>query len=447
MNAIQIRYNQILAEATRPTAAWGKGQTGEPVNVTSEIVNLILSGAISLRASDIHIEPRQKFTHIRYRIDGKLHDILEVHSNTNINIVPRLKILADLPTDPGSSKKAWDSRFAMDINNQKYDFRVSTLPTVLGDKIAIRVLNKNSEIINLKKIGLRPAAYATLENIFQLKRGLIIVSGPTGGGKTTTLYSILQRLHTPDVNIVTLENPVEYQIDGINQCDVNKKNSETFSSALKVTLRQDPDIILIGEIRDQESAEIAIRASITGHLVMTSLHANSALGSVARLINMGLERHMVSYAMTGSVSQHLIPRICTACRTPYKIDMDQFNKLCARSRINIDAILKNINQAQEKGIQLMPAIDEKTTGGLTFYKGSGCPKCNGSGYDGRIGMFEVVEFNEELREAIIRNESVSTLEAIATKNGFQSIAIDALQKAIEGIVHFDDIYPILLDRN
>ena len=321
MNPIQVRYNQILAEAKKSNSIWAKSQKADSSNLTSDIVNLILSEAISIRASDIHIEPRLKGTHVRYRIDGKLHDILEVAEDTNVHIIPRLKILADLPTDPGSSKKAWDGRFTMDIHNQNFDFRISTLPTLLGDKMAIRILNKNAEIVNLKKIGLSPTSYSTLENIFQRKRGLIVVSGPTGAGKTTTLYSILHRLHTPDVNIITLENPVEYQIDGINQCDVNKKNSETFSSALKVALRQDPDIILIGEIRDLESAEIAIRASITGHLVMTSLHANSALGSVARLINMGLERHMVSYALTGAVSQHLIPRICESCRTPYKIDM------------------------------------------------------------------------------------------------------------------------------
>jgi len=446
VNAVQARYNQMLADAKKSNSLWGKAQNTEAANLTSDIVNLILTEAISVRASDIHIEPRIKNTHIRYRIDGKLHDILEVAEDTNIHIIPRLKILAELPTDPGSSKKAWDGRFTMEVLKQKFDFRVSTLPTVLGDKIAIRILNKDSEIINLKRIGLNPKSYATLETIFLRKRGLIIVSGPTGAGKTTTLYSILHRLHTPDVNIITLENPVEYQIDGINQCDVNKKNSETFSSGLRVALRQDPDIILIGEIRDLESAEIAIRASITGHLVMTSLHANSALGSVARLINMGLERHMVSYALTGAVSQHLIPRICEACRTPYKIDMPLFNKICIQCGIDPDFLIYNINKTQQGTVQYL-SENEKVPVELIFYKGTGCPKCLGTGYSGRIGIFEVIQFTEDLREAIVNNVSISEMENIAVKKGFQSLASDAIQKAIDGTVHFDDIYPILLEKS
>jgi len=446
MNPVQARYNQILADSKKQNTIWGKAQKPETANLTSEIVNLILSEAISIRASDIHIEPRQGRTHIRYRIDGKLHDILEVAEDTNIHIIPRLKILADLPTDPGSSKKSWDGRFTMEIHRLNFDFRVSTFPTLMGDKMVIRILNKNSEIIDLKKIGLSPVSYSTLENIFLRKRGLIIVSGPTGAGKTTTLYSILNRLHTPDVNIITLENPVEYQIDGINQCDVNKKNSESFSSALKATLRQDPDVILIGEIRDLESADIAIRASITGHLVMTSLHANSALGSVARLVNMGLERHMVSYALTGAVSQHLIPRICESCKAPYKIDMDVFNKICVRCNIDPITLINTINKTPGESIHYLTDNETSVTN-LTLYKGTGCAKCNGTGYTGRIGIFEVVQFSEELREGIIKNVSIAELENIAAKDGFKSLASDALQKVIDGVAHFDDIYPILLDRS
>ncbi len=445
LNPIQIRYNEMLAESKKANGMWGKGPKNEAVNLTSDIVNLILTEAVSARASDIHIESKSASTRIRYRIDGKLHDILDV-AEENIHIMPRFKVLAELPTDPGSSKKAWDARFTMDIGKQRYDFRVSTLPTVVGEKLAIRVLNKNSEIINLKRIGLSPLSYTALENIFQRKRGLIIVSGPTGAGKTTTLYSILNRLHTPDVNIITLENPVEYQIDGINQCEVNKKIGETFSSGLRVALRQDPDVILIGEIRDLESAEIAIRASITGHLVMTSLHANSALGSVARLINMGLDRHMVSYALTGAVSQHLIPRICEACRTPYKIDMPLFHKICVQCGIEASTVYKMTAKKQEGGIEFLGDQD-KGQQELILYKGTGCAKCLGTGYSGRIGIFEVVQFTEDLREAISHNASIAELEDIAEQKGFRSLSVDALQKAIEGIVHFDDIYPILLEKS
>jgi len=436
MLTLQDKYHQLLTAAgAKKPAGWSKTPQAQDANLTSDIVNLILSEAILSRASDIHIEPQQAFIRVRYRIDGKLYNVLEVIENAEVHIIARLKVMTNIPTDTVSSRKAWDSRFSMTLFNQQYDFRVATFPTLMGDKIAIRVLNKNSALIDLKKIGLRPQAYAILEQIVQRKSGLLVVSGPTGGGKTTTLYSILSRLHTPAVNIVTLENPVEYQIDGLNQCDINKKVSEDFTSALKATLRQDPDIILIGEIRDLESAEIALRASITGHFVMTSIHANSAIGTVARLINMGLERYMIAYALVGAVSQHLVPRICEKCRTPYKIDPLWLNKICIQCGVDPKLLI-------EESPQKVLGVSE----GVVFYKGAGCEACKGTGYQGMIGVFEVVQFTEDLREAIIGNASVSELENMATAKDFQSMAIDALQKVKSGVIYFDDIYHVLLEK-
>jgi type IV pilus assembly protein PilB len=435
MVTIQDKYHQLLAEAgKKKQTGWSKTPQAPDANLTSDIVNLILSEAVLNRASDIHIEPQKDFIRIRYRIDGKLYNVLEVIESAEVHLIARLKILTNIPTDTVSSRKAWDSRFSMTIFEQQYDFRVATFPTLMGDKIAIRILNKNSELINLKKIGLRTESYSIIEQIIKRKSGLLVVSGPTGGGKTTTLYSIISRLHNPSVNIVTLENPVEYQIDGLNQCDINKKVSEDFASALKATLRQDPDIILVGEIRDLESADIALRASITGHFVMTSIHANSAMGTVARLVNMGLERHAIAYALVGAISQHLVPRICDGCRVAHKIDPLWLNKICIQCGVNPKSLINESSQ------------DLHGSDGLVFYKGSGCEACKGTGYRGMIGVFEVVQFTEELREAIVNNSSVSELENMANAKDFQSMALDALQKVKSGIVYFDDIYHILLEK-
>lgn len=446
MVTLKDKYDQLIAAAKeKKKTAWGKTGQAQDANLTSDIVDLILSEGILSRASDIHIEPQQNYIRIRFRIDGKLYNMLEVVESPEIFLVARLKILTNIPTDIVSSRKAWDSRFSMNIFNQQYDFRVATFPTLMGDKIAIRVLNKNSELVDLKKIGLRQQSLTILEQIIQRKSGILIVSGPTGGGKTTTLYSILGRLNSPSVNIVTLENPVEYQIDGLNQCDINKKVSEDFASALKATLRQDPDVILVGEIRDLESAEIALRASITGHFVMTSIHANSAIGTVARLINMGLERSLIAYSMVGSISQHLVPRICDNCRTAYTIDPVGFNKICVQCGVDPRLIT---NAAPKTGKEEIHYMTEGTASAekVTFYRGKGCEACKGTGYRGMTGVFEIVEFTEDLREAILNNASVAEIENIAVTKGFQSMAIDALLKVKSGIIHFDDIYHILLEK-
>lgn len=447
MLSIKSLYAELLSRYTEKKSSWGSTTPPAATNLTSEVVNLILAEAIAGRASDIHLEPRPNQLVVRFRIDGKLYDVLEI-KDPSINVLPRLKILANIPTDSAASRKAWDGRFAMEIKGQKLDFRIATFPTILGDKIAIRVLNKDSAIVDLKKIGLGAADQARLERIVQRKNGLIIVSGPTGGGKTTTLYSVLRRLHTSSVNIVTLEDPVEYQIDGINQCDLKNKGNEDFISGLKAVLRQDPDVLLIGEMRDRESAEIAIRASITGHLVLTSLHANSALGTVMRLINMGVERHEVAYAMIGVVAQRLIRRICDACRVPYKTDAATLNRFCAQCGIDPKLFIPAPKPSAEGGLHYLASEEPASIPSETvFYKGAGCPQCSGTGYKGRIGVFEVVLFTERLREAVVNKASFPEMERIVAEDGSQSMALDAINKVRTGQVNIDDIYPILLERS
>lgn len=447
MNTLKSKYAQLLAGFNNnKKSLWGSSSPAQAgaANLTSEIVNLILTEAISSRTSDIHIEPRNNHVFVRYRIDGKLYEMLDIEEGPNVNVLPRLKILANIPTDSASSRKAWDGRFSMEVLSKKYDFRVATFPTILGDKIAIRILSKDAEIVDLKRIGLSPADQARIERIVQRKSGLVVVSGPTGGGKTTTLYSLLKRLHTPSVNIVTMEDPVEYQIDGINQCDVKNKGDEDFISGLKAVLRQDPDVLLIGEIRDKESAEIAIRASITGHLVLTSLHANSAFGTVMRLVNMGVAEHMVAYALIGAVAQRLVRKICDNCRVPQKVDAVTLERICESSGIN-PKLFSRVSSGAEGGLQYVAGGE--SAGDVMFYKGSGCEQCAGTGYRGRIGVYEIAQFTDEIRDAILRKLPVKEIERMATENGFQTLAMDAIHKVKSGVVSLDDIYPILLEKS
>jgi len=437
MDSLREGYAKLMAggpKAAKPSLWKSSTPTEGTSHLTSMAADLILSEAIQARASDIHIEPMKVGLRVRFRIDGKLYDVLEIPNPSEVTITARVKVLSNLPTDAMSSKKSMDGRFSFKNGSREFDFRVSTFPTILGEKIAIRILNKDTSVTDLKKVGFAPDDLARLERCIQRKSGLILVSGPTGSGKTSTLYAILNRLHTPDVNIVTLEDPVEYQIEGINQVDIRKSGGESFVSGLKAILRQDPNVILIGEIRDSETADIAIRASITGHLVLSSIHANSAIGTVIRLINMGLERFMTCYATIGAVAQRLVPRLCTTCRVPYNVDPDAFKK-----------ILQQVGLTTAD-TQLQPTAGEAQKS-LVFYKTAGCSLCNNTGYLGRVGIFEVVAFNETLRNAIMRNASTTELKSIAAQMGCRSLAMDAIDKMKAGLITFEDVFPILLENN
>ena len=446
MPTLQERYTKLLTSPTAPNPSfWKATPTPESGNLTSTIVELILTEAVNMRASDIHLEPFPTHTRVRYRIDGKLHPVLDVANNPSVNIFPRIKILANLPTDSVATRKALDGRFSLKINGKDIDFRMATFPTILGEKIALRILNKDVSLVDLKKLGLHPHDMVLLEQITQRQNGLLIVCGPTGSGKTTTLYSILNRLHNPQVNIVTLENPVEYQLTGINQCDIHSKSDEDFAAGLKAILRQDPNIILIGEVRDTETAEIAIRASITGHLVLTSLHSNSAVGTAIRLINMGIERYIVSYAITGAIAQRLVRRLCERCRAPYKVNAKSIHNLCTRFNIPPEVFAQPVEDAPAGDVEYETAADAIPEE-VVFYKKIGCPSCSGTGFMGRVGVFEVVRFSDSMREAILNNATTAQLETMARQQGSRSLVQDAIDKARAGLIDVEDIYPILLEK-
>jgi len=450
MSKLQERFNQLissLSEGGKKGWKFGASAKDEDMsNLTSNVVNLIIEQGILERASDIHVEPTKEIVRIRYRVDGQLYEALNVENMTNLNIIPRIKILSGLDTDSASKRKSQDGRFTSKYGANNYDFRVATFPTVEGEKVVIRILDERSGIQRLDVIGLNVDDQKRIERMLKLKSGLVLVCGPTGSGKTTTLYAMLNKINSPINNIVTLEDPVEYKIKGMNQCDIKSRLDFSFADGLKAVLRQDPDIILVGEIRDKETAEIATRAAITGHLVFSSVHANSAIGTVMRLINMGLDQALVSYSMIGAISQRLVRRICDECKVPFSVNYDQLLKLKEIYGINID-LLRDSGLSSSGGIQYGDeGVDKSKEDDVILYKGQGCINCNQTGYKGRASIFEIVYFNQEFRDAILRKASSMELQEIAIKSGTKLLAMDGLEKARQGITSLDEIYPLLIEN-
>ena len=417
MEKLNYRFNHLLAAA-------GKA---DPASLTSQLVDLILEEAVGANASDIHIEPLDGKTRIRYRIDGRLYEVLFIDDTLKIPVITRIEIMSGLQTDAMTKRKSQDGRFTAKVGVSNFDFRVATFPTVRGEKMAIRILNEDIGLYDFAKIGLDTADQLRIDKILQHKNGLVLVCGPTGSGKTTTLYAILNRINSPRMNIVTLEDPVEYKILGMNQCDIKTRSDFKFADGLKAVLRQDPDIILVGEIRDKETADIAIRGAMTGHLVFSTLHTNSAIGTIVRLMNMGLETFMVSYAMVGAVSQRLVRQICSQCKVQVPVKPDLLQYLKSHKLLG-------------------PGVAKAAPESLTFYKGEGCDFCHQTGYRGRVGVYEIILFDEDLREAILRGASADELEQIAVNKGMKLLAQDGFEKVKQGLTTLDEIYSVLLDE-
>lgn len=452
MTKLEERLNKLLGTG-QDKKAWGFGAATKTVDqsgLTSQVVNLIIEQAILERASDIHLEPIENTMRIRYRIDGLLYEALNLDPHLNLNILPRVKIMAGLETDAMAKRKAQDGRFSSPYGASQYDFRVATFPTLEGEKIVIRILDKSASIQRLDMIGLNPDDERRIDKLLQLKNGLILVCGPTGSGKTTTLYAMIHKLNQPENNVITLEDPVEYKIRGMNQCDINSKIDFGFADGLKAVLRQDPNIILVGEVRDKDTADIATRAAITGHLVLSSLHANSAIGTVLRLINMGLDQAIVSYAMIGAIAQRLVRRICDHCKEAYAVSPQQAQRLKEMYGINLNILPGKASIQEPQSIEYLVAHTsdsmKNNRQAVTFYQGKGCLECNGRGYKGRVGVFEVVCFDQDLRDAILRRAPSRELEEMAVKNGTRLLAMDALDKARQGLTTLDEIYPLLIEE-
>ncbi len=387
------------------------GSAGADDAPVIKIVNRILEQAVGDRSSDIHIEPFEKSTQVRFRVDGQLFNALDFSRGLHPAVTSRIKIMANI--DISEKRKPQDGRILIKVMDRRVDLRVSTLPTVYGEKTVIRVLDQNNAMVGLEKLGFNQTDRDRIDRLLKVPYGIILVTGPTGSGKSTTLYSFLERINTPDVNIVTVEDPVEYSINGINQVQVSDKAGRTFGSVLRAILRQDPDKIMIGEIRDTETANLAIRAALTGHLVLSTLHTNDAPSAPIRLGDMGVPPFLVASSTVAVIAQRLVRKLCSECKTPYTIP----SSLC-------DSL----------GIP----------DGSVAHRPVGCDYCRGTGYAGRTSLFEIMEMTEQLREHIIDQESVAKIRKIAVETGMTTLRNAGISRVLDGTTSMEEMMNVTI---
>jgi len=374
-----------------------------------KFVNSLIFRSVKEKASDIHIEPFEKEFVVRFRIDGVLYDIIRQPKRAHAAISSRIKVMGTL--DIAEKRLPQDGRIKIKIAGKDIDIRLSTVPTIYGERLVMRILEQTGTILQLEQLGFSESSSRTVEKLIFKKYGIILVTGPTGSGKSTTLSACLVKLNSPERNILTVEDPIEYQIPGINQVQVNAKIELTFARALRAFLRQNPDIIMVGEIRDKETAEIAINASLTGHLVLSTLHTNDASGAATRLIDMGVEPFLVASSLLGIVAQRLIRKICTKCRTPHQ--------------------LSNF-EMQELGITKLPPK-------AAIYKAVGCPTCSNSGYSGRTVIHELLIIDDEIRSLIVKNSDAGTVRRAAIERGMITLREDGVAKVLNGVTTVDEL--------
>ena len=422
-DAISIHYatekglEESLAELAKSMVVLHEDIPTEELSALSEsagvieIVDSMIFYALRERATDIHIEPHEQFTRIRFRIDGFLREVLSFARKLHAPIATRIKIMSLL--NIAENRIPQDGRFSVSVGSNKANFRVSVIPSQYGEKVVIRVLNITGkrDVMTLDKSMMSQTVLRPFRRLIQSPNGIIFVTGPTGSGKTTTLYSALDELNTPDINISTIEDPIEIQLAGINQTQVNHQIDLDFAAMLRALLRQDPDVILVGEVRDLETAKIATEAALTGHLVLATLHTNSATQAIVRLIDMGVEPFMVAPTVIGVLAQRLVARICEKCKETYYPDRE---------------IL--LRYFEEDGLKEVP-----------FYRGKGCPACRGTGYNGRVAFHELVVVTEEMRGLISEGKSVSAIAEAAKKAGYRPLRYDGLKKVLLGLTTIDQI--------
>ncbi|OGF23893.1 hypothetical protein A3H09_03790 [Candidatus Falkowbacteria bacterium RIFCSPLOWO2_12_FULL_45_13] len=425
--SLKAEFKELADENLDPSSANLK-KLAENLPIV-RIVDTLLEYAIFENASDIHIEPEEKDILARYRIDGILKTVMTLPKNVQPGIIARIKILANLKVD--EHRLPQDGRFKVNAKDYKVSLRVSIIPTFDGEKIVMRLLNEKAQILTLEQLGFQPSALESIKRNISKPHGMILVTGPTGSGKTTTLYTVLNILNTPEVNIITIEDPIEYRMPHVNQSQVNPKIGYTFATGLRSFLRQDPNIIMVGEIRDQETAEIAIHAAMTGHLVLSSLHTNDAVTTLPRLSDMGVPAFLVASTTNIIIAQRLVRKICPNCIQSYKLDKLMIKELT--KQLNVENIMQTM---QNKRII---ADAKRGLESLLFYRGAGCKQCSNSGYKGRIGIYEALEVTDEMSELILRKEPPAVLKKQAEKQGMLTIIEDGFIKAKNGITTIEEV--------
>lgn len=376
-----------------------------------QLLNATFIKGIRSEASDIHFEPHSKGVKVRFRIDGHLQDVDEITHGSYQQLISRVKVIGKM--NVSERRLPQDGRVRLRIGNKEIDLRISTVPTVFGERLVLRILDKSNRLVELEELGLLDDDYKIIEKVIKKPHGLILVTGPTGAGKSTTLYSMLQKIKSPEKNIITIEDPVEYQIDGISQIQVKPKIDLTFANGLRSILRQDPDVIMIGEIRDLETAEIALHASMTGHLVLSTLHTNDAPSSVVRLVDLGVQNFLVAASLECVIAQRLVRKICEYCKSEY-----------------------------------LPNDEEKSffdAGVDRLFKGVGCEHCFNTGYKGRIGVFEIFHITDDIKRLIMQQDQISNLKNIFIQKGYKTLMKDALLKVRMGITTLEEALKLSVD--
>lgn len=381
------------------------------------LVNRLIFNAVELRASDIHFEPFEKEFKVRYRIDGVLHEVEFPPSRLQAAIISRVKIMAKL--DIAERRLPQDGRIKLKISDKEIDFRVSTLPTLFGESLVMRILDRETLILDLEQLGLPSDILSQYVDLVSQPYGMILVTGPTGSGKTSTLYTTLAKINSPEKKIITLEEPVEYQLSGINQIQVNPKIGMTFANGLRSIVRQDPDIILVGEIRDKETAEIAIQSALTGHLLFSTLHTNDAVGAITRLLDMGVENYLLGSTLLGIMAQRLVRVICPYCKEPVR--------------------------PEERLLRSMRVTPEETRG-VDFFIGKGCEECRNTGFRGRTAIFEYLPVDDDIRKEISTSSSTERIKDVALSKGILTLRQDGWRKIKAGITTISEVLKVTLDR-
>ncbi len=410
----------------------------------SRIVGTILEYAVKLKSSDIHIEPGEDRTRVRYRVDGILQERISLPKKVHDSVVARIKVLSQLKID--EKRIPQDGRFKIQVGASKTDLRVSTLPTVVGEKVVIRLLKDESTVLSFKDLGLRGNALKKFEDNLLKPNGIILVTGPTGSGKTVTLATALYKLNTVKVNIITLEDPVEIRVPGVNQVQINPQAGLTFASGLRSILRQDPNVVMVGEIRDGETAALAIQAALTGHLVLATLHTNSAAGAPPRLLDMGVENFLLSSTVNAVLAQRLVRKICTDCKEAYEANEEVVKEIkrilgpLAERYLN-PAIAKDPKEDQMVADDIKLLKKDK----VVLYKGKGCEKCGNTGYLGRIGIYEVLTMTDKISRLILEHKPASDIETTAVSEGMVTLVQDGYLKALEGGTTMEEVLRVAKD--
>ncbi|MEJ7553290.1 MAG: GspE/PulE family protein [Aquificaceae bacterium] len=410
-------FSQRLQEVLAQEEVRIEGEEGEETQIRDilyeeetspavSFVNQTLIKAVNLSASDIHIEPYENTSIVRLRLDGILHEYTRIPLSLHEQVVSRIKVLANL--NVAERRVPQDGKIAVRVGKRHLDIRVSVVPTVFGERVVLRLLEKGGKLLRLEDLGLWEEDLIKLRRLAQKPYGIVLATGPTGAGKSTTLYAMILEIKSPKRNIITIEDPPEYQIEGVSQIQVNTKVGLTFAVGLRAILRQDPDVIMVGEIRDSETAEIAVQSALTGHLVLSTLHTNDAPSAITRLFDLGIEPFLIASALEGVIAQRLVRRICPNCKEPYKPTEEELSEL---------------------GL----------SGEYTFYRGRGCEHCMGTGYRGRTGIYEVLEVDEDVKKHILKTQDAVELRNFVKSKGFKSMLEDGIRKVLAGITTSEEV--------